>query len=260
MANTYDSHDKSWNQRPALSPSLSPVLLQRKSPFLSNESHKQTVFPVSVGKEVKFPQVSGYRTSYRNDYRKKEKIAQHLPRPQSPTRTNRPHPRNVYYLERLDNRQLVCDVKTVSNGGVDKMGAQRDSPSSFTRTCTQESFLSHPLSPDCINTRYGSNKEKYQPARGIVPIISRSDVTPSTTTSPKKKRDGDHWLPGTLKLTTTMTMKGPFQYLPRKRKTFVIDTTAAGMVGGIQSEEHRYHNVPKSRGLMPPMMTIRAAV
>ena len=109
MADTYSSHDKSWNQRPALSSALSPVVaLQRKIPFYSNRPQKETVFPVSLGGDLKFPTVSGYRTSYRNDYVKKEKVAQHKPRPQSPTRTNRPHPRNVYYLERLDNRQLVC--------------------------------------------------------------------------------------------------------------------------------------------------------
>ena len=89
---------------------------------------------------------------------------------------------------------------------------------------------------------------------------SSNKATTTATVATTNSRGGDHWLPGTLKLTTTMTMQGPFQYLPRKRKKFVLDTSAAGMVGGIQSEEHRYHNVPKSRGLVPAMMTVRAAV
>ena len=218
--------------------------------FYTNRSERKNIFPSPTN--MRLPAVMSYRTSYKSDYAKKEKIPQQLPRPQSPTRKNRPHPMNVYYLERLDARQLVCDVKSETKGDkVDIIGAPTRNAQMFLRTCTQESFGEHSLAPDCVNTRYGSNKHKYSPARGIVPIIGK-DIN--------ILRKDDHWLPGTLKLTTTMTMQGPFQYLTRKRKHIFLDKSAAGMLGGIQSEEHRYHNIPKCRGLTTPRLTLRSGI
>ena len=109
MADTYNNHDKSWNLRPVLSPTLAQVPIHRPGRRVcTSNAPKNNVLPVGVGEDSRFPKVvSVFKTSYRNDYGKKERVMQEIPRPQSPTRTNRPHPRNVYYLERLDTKQLV---------------------------------------------------------------------------------------------------------------------------------------------------------
>lgn len=193
-----------------------------------------------------------FKTSYKEDYGKKEKITVTLPRRISPNRMNRPHPTNLYYLERLDAKKVVCNVKSDIKEPTNTIGItkRKNGESMYLKTCTQESFGKHVL-PNCINTRYGSNRGKHSPARGIVPIIGKKSCI---------KENDDHWLPGTLNLTTTMTLQGPFQFLPRKRKQMVVDTSAAGKIGAIPPEEHRYHNYPKCRGLITPRLTIRSGI
>jgi len=219
---------------------------------------KQNIFSTSI-ESLKLPKVGNkhYKTSYKTDFAKTENVigCRPRPRPQSPSRCNRPHPINLYYLERLDTKQVVCDVKTdAKEGKIDIIGGPPSTGKMFLRTCTQESFGSHSLSPDSINTRYGSNKHKYSIARGIVPI------TPKEANNNKLIKKDDHWLPGTCKLTTAMTMQGPFQYLPRKRKQIILDSSAAGMLGGNPPEEHRYHNAPRTRGYLTPKLTIRSGI
>ena len=67
--------------------------------------------PTSSGTGLRRPKL--YNTSYMTDFaRRTTNVEQLLPRPRSPTRKHRPHPSNVYFVTRLDLRQVVCDVKT----------------------------------------------------------------------------------------------------------------------------------------------------
>jgi len=196
-------------------------------------------------------------TSYKSDYPLFPSLVykQQQATNQSQTLKNRPHPSNLYYLKRLDTNEMVCDIKTDSITH-DIFGAPLDNPTMSSNTCTRETFRAHSNISNRKVTRYGSNK---LPAVGIIPITTDAR---SLKKSRSLQIQEDHWLPGTLGMTTKMTMHaGPYQYLPRKRKQILLDFTAAGILGmKNQTDDHRYHFELKKRGNVSPYVTVRSGI
>ena len=65
---------------------------------------------------------------------------------------------------------------------------------------------------------------------------------------------------GCLKMTTTMTLDGPYQYLPRKRKEVILDSSAAGIRGSVRHVINRFNCDAKLKDNPDQTITVRSAI
>ncbi|XP_071958539.1 uncharacterized protein [Antedon mediterranea] len=117
-------------------------------------------------------------------------------------RKNNPHPEYVYHLRRMHN-EPVCNVRTSEDDQQRLLNA--DSTSFITSMRHHYPILPVPKNP---GTRWGCNKGKKVPAKGIVP------------TSPTFKliKRIERMLPASTEPTTIMSTSHPFSYVPRRRR------------------------------------------
>eukprot|EP00794_Sanderia_malayensis_P010959 gene10959-12120_t len=183
---------------------------------------------------------------YRKEFQPKPLSSTAQLRVTSPNRRNKPHPVQVYHLQRLRSG-LVCDVRT-------KHQEQKESKEASVNSWTKTAYPPYKIEQIIKRSLPRCEKSKL-PAIGIVPgavfVVSSGE---------NNKSIDEHWLPGrSMKLTAPLTVRGNYEYFPRKRKLILKREDAAGIKCPAEFG-HRYHEAPLRRGLKPAQMTIRAGV
>ncbi|XP_064394435.1 uncharacterized protein LOC135341705 [Halichondria panicea] len=118
-------------------------------------------------------------TSYKSHYEGKRPAARMPLRPSSLTRKHNPQPRHVFLLRRAVPNKPVCNVwtkttpptKTVEEPIATESSVDLTRPSKTQLTSAKSSYKNTDghLNFQSIPTRFGSNKLKMVPAKGIVP-------------------------------------------------------------------------------------------
>ena len=266
---------------PKATPLTTTSSSHQSSNIENNESlHQENESPKPVKIQESLPPICEYKTSYADEFVRKERGKQTTPfahsptrknrphaikfkippLPRSPHRNNRPHPIKLEYLQGLGKSSdftnhlasprinpLVCKVHTKQSteecetmASVFKSLSFGNAGCQFPKTTFQEF--------------YGLPSIQPLPASGERTLLLKKNASPARGILPSiQQRDAgaaasdekEAMLPGCTVLTTAMWVRGPHHYVPRKRKHVVVSRTAAAGVTGKRGTEYRYYNTVK---------------